>query len=289
VEGRPLTQDWDSHWQLMHDIALIPNEDWEQGARHVAGLIAEIEKPYALAMTASNERVVISEQTGLLKLVPVAPMPQDFGRYIRRKLGKALKVFGDHPGNQHTAVLPELRLVRDAVEDAENLPVELYDACTSVTLRIAARIKDGELPAEGQDALIADFLKHIREAGAEIFAEDKETRKAVARRQAITPNDALLEHGDEIMAVAKVIAEVSEKGPLQQLPEAANQALDPTVSTEGRHTVSFKLVGRIIAALVASLALPPAAHAAIVSFRWLAADPQVQIVWQAVLKFLMLA
>lgn len=60
-EGRPLTGDWDCHWQMLRDIALIPNEDWEQGAEHVARLIAAIENPYALAMTASNERVVISE------------------------------------------------------------------------------------------------------------------------------------------------------------------------------------------------------------------------------------
>ena len=40
---------------------------------------------------------------------------------------------------------------------------------------------DGALPGEDKDALIADFLKHIRKAGAEIFAEDEETLKAVER------------------------------------------------------------------------------------------------------------
>lgn len=221
------------------------------------------------------------------------PLAQDFGRYIRRKLGKALQVFDDYPGNQYTAVLPELRLVRDAIEDAENLPVELYDTCTSVTTRVAARIKDGALPAEDKDALIADFLKHIREAGAEIFSEDEETRKAVARRRAIEPNDALIEHGDAIWAVANKISGVSESGPLEQLPQAANQALDPSVSSEGRHTSSFKLVGRIIAVLTtvgaAGFAFPPPVQGAIESYRWLVADPQVQIVWQAILRYLGLA
>lgn len=47
LDGRPLTGDWDSHWQLLHDIALIPDEDWEKGAEHVAGLIEEIERNYA--------------------------------------------------------------------------------------------------------------------------------------------------------------------------------------------------------------------------------------------------
>ncbi|MBD3788229.1 MAG: hypothetical protein IE922_14925 [Sphingomonadales bacterium] len=46
LEGRPLTGDWDSHWQMLRDIALIPLGDWDKGAEHVARLIAEIEKRY---------------------------------------------------------------------------------------------------------------------------------------------------------------------------------------------------------------------------------------------------
>ena len=47
LEGRPLTGDWGSHWQMLRDIALIPNDDWEQGAEHIAGRIDIIaEKNY---------------------------------------------------------------------------------------------------------------------------------------------------------------------------------------------------------------------------------------------------
>lgn len=46
LDGRPLTGDWESHWQLLTDIALIPKEEWKLGAEHVAVLIAEIEKQY---------------------------------------------------------------------------------------------------------------------------------------------------------------------------------------------------------------------------------------------------
>ena len=168
-----------------------------------------------------------------------------------------------------------------------------HDTCTSITARVAARIKDGALPPEDKDALTADFLKHIREVGTEIFAEDVETQKAIARRTAIVPNDALIEHSEANIAVAGVIAEVSEKGPLKQLPRAADDALDPSIPSERRHQVSFKMVGRMVAVLMAVgggvLALPPAAKRALEAHRWLAADPQVQIVWRAILQFLGLA
>lgn len=53
LAGRPLTGDWDSHWDLLHDIALIPDADWDKGAKHLAGLIEEIERQYRRAPSQS--------------------------------------------------------------------------------------------------------------------------------------------------------------------------------------------------------------------------------------------
>ena len=36
------------NWSLLHDLALIPNEDWEKGIGHIAGLIATFEERYHL-------------------------------------------------------------------------------------------------------------------------------------------------------------------------------------------------------------------------------------------------
>lgn len=66
LAGRPLTGDWDSHWQLMHDIALIPDADWGEGkeadAVRVAGIIAKIEDTYSYRVTDTT----LSEATTLL-------------------------------------------------------------------------------------------------------------------------------------------------------------------------------------------------------------------------------
>lgn len=56
LEGRPLTGDWDSHWKMLHDIALIPDVDWKQGAEYVAGLIAEIENRYNYRVSESTRQ-----------------------------------------------------------------------------------------------------------------------------------------------------------------------------------------------------------------------------------------
>jgi len=44
--GKPLTGDWLSHRKMLEEIALLPDEDWEKGAEHIAELIAEIEAKY---------------------------------------------------------------------------------------------------------------------------------------------------------------------------------------------------------------------------------------------------
>jgi hypothetical protein len=63
LAGRPLTQDWDSHWQLMHDIALIPDKEWgegkEQDAIRVAGIIAEIEDKYRPTQLSNVDRSTV--------------------------------------------------------------------------------------------------------------------------------------------------------------------------------------------------------------------------------------
>ncbi|WP_417712766.1 hypothetical protein [Pseudophaeobacter arcticus] len=66
LAGRPLTHDWDSHWQLMYNIALIDPEDWGEGkepdAIRVAGIIVEIEETYTYRVTDTT----LSEATTLL-------------------------------------------------------------------------------------------------------------------------------------------------------------------------------------------------------------------------------
>jgi|GEM_PF-1130221 len=51
VAARPLTRDWDSHWKMLEEIALIDPKDWDKGetsagAVELAAIIAEIEEKY---------------------------------------------------------------------------------------------------------------------------------------------------------------------------------------------------------------------------------------------------
>lgn len=129
LEGKPLTQDWDSHWQLMQDIALIPNEDWgegkEQDAIRVAGLIDLITQKHALQQEVARAK-----------------------RALENEVFNAMTL-GQHRDNlpddmppsrivEYRTALKELQIELDAVEETLQPPVPDAEVLEQATGRLRA-------------------------------------------------------------------------------------------------------------------------------------------------------
>ncbi len=87
LQGRPLTGDWETHDELLTDIALIPDEDWEKGAEHIAALIAEIEARHRLLAETRRLKTELAPMVTAAAAAPIghnhppeplndAPLPQ---------------------------------------------------------------------------------------------------------------------------------------------------------------------------------------------------------------------
>ncbi|AOZ69852.1 hypothetical protein LPB142_11410 [Rhodobacter xanthinilyticus] len=87
LAGRPLTGDWETHDELLTDIALIPDEDWEKGAEHIAALIAEIEARHRLLAETRRLKTELAPMVTAAAAAPIghnhppeplddAPLPQ---------------------------------------------------------------------------------------------------------------------------------------------------------------------------------------------------------------------
>ncbi|MEM7319343.1 MAG: hypothetical protein AAF408_10035 [Pseudomonadota bacterium] len=59
LDGRPVIGDWDRHWYVLRAIAEIPEDDWKQGAEHIAALIEAIIESDAYHV--SDETLSIAE------------------------------------------------------------------------------------------------------------------------------------------------------------------------------------------------------------------------------------
>ena len=129
LTGRPLTQDWDSHWQLMLDIALIPDQEWgegkEQDAIRVAGIIGLITQKHALQQEIARAKQVLENE------------------------GFNAMTLGQHRDNlpddmppsrivEYRTALKELQIELDAVEEALEPPVPDAEVLEQATGRLRA-------------------------------------------------------------------------------------------------------------------------------------------------------
>lgn len=240
LDGRP--QDWD----LLRKVTLIDHETWHQGRDDLATAIGTIHQDHALNATRNGEEVRLNPETGRLRLVPASDLPEDRADYVRRKIIKAANIFDEQGGQAYGALAADLNMLRRTVADAGNLPVELYDACSSALRRLDVRIAGGECPSTGQDALIGDYRDRLRDAAMDILGSDPEAQEVLKRRAAISDNPALIEARDSVLTFADRAAPLLEGHLAEALPADAALATDPGAEPQERAAASYRLSGRIL-------------------------------------------
>ncbi|SCZ63830.1 hypothetical protein SAMN04488118_105131 [Epibacterium ulvae] len=165
VAGRPLTGDWDSHWKMLEEIALIDPEDWDKGetsagAVELAAIIAEIEEKYktlpkpqgnlaedALALTQRNEQVSVNPKTGKLHVEARDPLPQVLYDRMQRKLNRALRKFDRVEGNgAYFLLYQDTQDWHLDINQTGNLPTDLYEICGEIVAHVKRRDRNGEIP-----------------------------------------------------------------------------------------------------------------------------------------------
>ncbi len=234
-------------WALQRDVALIPEEVWKAGAKAVGAEIAKIEARYALAVTDNAEVIEPNPETGKLRLVPTSTLPADLGDYARRKMLKATELFDDPAARQqYGAIAPDLAMLRAAVADAGNLPVELYDACASASRRLTIRAGGGECPSPDMDPLLADYRNRLVDVSADILAHDPMTQDVLDRRNRIKGNDALIEGASTISLAVQIVLPATEGRLADTLPLDGQMATDPQADPELRKVASVRLTGRML-------------------------------------------
>lgn len=284
-DGRPLD------WELQRRVALIPPEEWEKNdPARIAELIREIETDFALERTDNAERIEVNPATGRLRLVPTSALPADIAAMARINIAAALDLFGPLTQDQYRALDPARTRLRGVLEQAPEMPMVLFDACRSavrITLGYAAT---QSIPAPEQDPLIAEFLRILRETGADIAGHDPQTRDVLSRRELLRDDAVLIAHRETILPLVEAVAGASEGELALSLPEDADRATDPAADPEVRRDSAFRLAGRMVrVGVVTGVLGPGAVGAAIAGAReiaGLAAHPAWQVFLKAVWRFL---
>lgn len=178
LAGEPLTSDWTSHWQLLTEIALIPDADWDQGAEHIAGLIAAIEARFALPedmMLARAlplaESVEINPESGKFRVVPV---PVQNTPLIGAVLARAADALDDALGGNSglTDASREARVIRRVISRYGNDPQRIEMDFVSVAAGMRRQFENGDLPEDemnlGLFEAVEEGVRAIRASHADV-------------------------------------------------------------------------------------------------------------------------
>jgi hypothetical protein len=240
LDGRP------QNWPLLRDVALIEDALWNEGGRALDARINEIRLRHAIAATPNGERIEQEPETGLLRLVPESDLSDVIRTYVRRNIAGAVALFDDGPGNQYSALVPDLEMLRRALEDTSNLPVELFDSCVRAVRRLTVRIGNGDCPTAEKDPIIGEYRDRLRQAATDIRANDPTTQDILDSRNRIEGNNALIEGRETILAAVKEIGPIIIRPVAGALSEDVARATSSDTSAEDRKTSSYRLISRLL-------------------------------------------
>ena len=277
------------NWPLLTALAQKDEAFWTGTDTEVLDRIAEVMEGFALSATYNGERIEVNPPTQKLMLVGEGALPDDLGHYARRKMRRAIDLFAKKLSNQYNPLTDAVITVRTAIEDGENIPMELFDACGSATRMVATLARSESIPRPEDDPLIGEFVQILREVAAYIIANDPKSQETLARRNAIEGNNALQVNARVINITVGQIVNVSEGALARELTLNAKDALEKNPESEDARDGAYKLSGRIIRAL----RVLRESAATFKEFKELypAAieilnNPQVQQAVQAILKYL---
>ena len=277
------------NWPLLTELAQKDEAFWTGTDTEVLDRIAEVMEGFALSATYNGERIEVNPPTQKLMLVGEGALPDHLGHYARRKMRRAIDLFSERLSNQYRPLTDAVVTVRTAIEDNENIPMELFDACASATRMVASLARSESIPRPEDDPLIGEFVQILREVAADIIANDPKSQETLARRNAIEGNNALQVNAQVINITVGQIVNVSEGALARELTLNAKDALEKNPESEDARDGAYKLSGRIIRAL----RVLRESAATFKEFKELypAAieilnNPQVQQAVQAILKYL---
>lgn len=185
ADGEPLD------WELQRRVALIPDEDWEKGPVHIAGLIEGIEAEFLSAKLPQAETVEFDDATGkfFVRPIPVAK-PDLLGAtlsQIEDALGDALA----NPSNGLNENSRETRVLRRVFAKYGNDPQRIEMDLASVHAGLTRQIVGQDLPPSEENLALQSAVEQGARAIRATHPEVAENRRILSDQamRELTPDE----------------------------------------------------------------------------------------------------
>ncbi len=217
------------NWDIQEKIALLPDEDWEQGPEHIAEKIAEIEAAYLVGATPLAERIEISADTGRLRVVPEPMEPVHLYRNALETVRDEVSdIRTEGLGNLYSALAPSFARLDRTFEKYADSPQRVHDDFMRVHRNVHRLVSVKELP----DDEVTNALQEVLDTGAtDIRAAMPVVAEAVEKRLTLRLNKLEDAGKGEIAEAVELVADLSEPQLedewREDLFEVLNTSLDP--------------------------------------------------------------
>ncbi len=253
-EGWDFWRDWyqnaldgvKPNWDMLTEIALIEPADWDKGADHVNGVIADIQLKYAVAASPNAEDLIVNDD-GKYQAVPRSELPaltlDDVQNRLRDVLAD-IRQAQQQESNQYQPLLAEADLLEGILARYPENALRLFEECTKVAVHIGRKVSDGVLPQK--DNLISDITGDVQNSADDIYNFDPEVRKTVDARSNLRFGRLSDGQKADISRLAEAVAKNSVEQFAEELREDAlvvSGEIEPSAETApDRYRLSSRLL-----------------------------------------------
>jgi len=137
------------NWDMLHEIAIAPDIDWEASSGEVNDKVNGIVEAYALKNPYYFERIEFSEAKQKLIVVPEGSFDGASVQIVYQRLRDAIEDVRDAPKEENLdpeyALRNEIRILERTLDRPTTQPIFIVEKCFDCVKRIQARLDDATI------------------------------------------------------------------------------------------------------------------------------------------------
>ncbi|WP_127115888.1 hypothetical protein [Shimia sediminis] len=216
---------------ILNRVALIPDEDWDQGPKHIAQCIEDIRANYLAEKTPVAETVEFDDDKGKFHATPLLfEKPDLIGATLSQVQDAIEDVLATPANGLHDNSL-EIRKLRRTFERYGNDPQQIEMGFVSVQKGLTRQLLSDELPASEENLALRDALEEGARAIRATHPVVAENRKILNEQAIRELPEGAKEQLEEALPILVAISDENLADDWQyDIPQLINDATTPLPS-----------------------------------------------------------